>query len=365
MTDITIVGGGIAGLALAAALDPGRFDVTVHEQREGLPDAGTSLAMWPEARSALDEIGALEELAGMPGIDRFPILTTSGRRLLELPVPPGLLVSRGDLLRALDAAVPATVRRVSGRVDGTPGAGRGLLVGADGVHSVVRSVVDESRADARLTPYLAVRGVVPVTLPVEHHGEHWGRGLLFGASPHRSGTNWYASFRSDLGPRHVDVAEALHAARRQLAGAEAPAVGPVLDAADEATTLAQRIWTVGPLRTYARARAVLVGDAAHAMTPNLGRGACESLVDAVTLARLLGELPVDRALAAYDAVRRRPTQRLQRRAEVAMRVALATGMQPARDGLAALVGRAVPAARPRTAVPAMRRVPSAAPAGPE
>lgn len=352
MTGITIVGGGIAGLALAAALDPRRFDVTVHEQRPGLPDAGTSLAMWPEARAALEEVGAYAALRGMPGIDRFPILTTGGRRLLELTVPPGLLVSRGDLLGALDAAVPASVRRVTGRVEVADDDPDGILVGADGAHSVVRPLVDPEHAEARLSPYLAVRGVVPVRLPLTDCGEHWGRGVLFGASPHPFGTNWYVAFRSDLGPRRIDVAEALGVARERLAGAGAVAISPVLDAAEVATTLAQRIWTTGPLRSFARGRAVLIGDAAHAMTPNLGRGACESLVDAVTLARLLAERPTEEALAAYDASRRPATQRLQSRAETAMRVALAERLQPARDGLAALVGRVVPSARPRAVAPA-------------
>jgi 2-polyprenyl-6-methoxyphenol hydroxylase-like FAD-dependent oxidoreductase len=351
MTRITIIGGGIAGLALAAALDSAKFDVTVHEQRPVLPDGGTSLAIWPEARAALEEIGAYAALRGMPGIDRFPILTVDGRRLVELTVAEGLLVARGELLRALDAAVPTSVRRVTGRVetDVLNHDADTVLVGADGVHSVVRPLIDPARAEARVTPFLAIRGVVPLRLPVHEHGEHWGRGLLFGASPHPDGTNWYVSFRSDLGPRRVDTSEALALARDRLAAATAPAVAPVLAAATPATTLAQRIWTTAP-QTFIRGRAVLIGDAAHAMTPNLGRGACESLVDAVTLARLLSERPVDEALTAYNRKRRRPVRGLQRRAKTAMRVALADRTQPARDALVGLVGRLVPAARPRQSV---------------
>ncbi|MEP9384876.1 FAD-dependent monooxygenase [Nocardioides cheoyonin] len=352
MTRISIVGGGIAGLTLAAALDPERFEVTVHEQRPDLPDAGTTLAMWPEARTALESIGAYDALRGMPGIERFPILTTSGRRLLELSVPPGLLVSRGELLRALDAAIPASVRRMTGRVGDTSCDLADVLVGADGVHSVVRALIDPAKAHAHLTPYLAVRGVVPVELPASDYGEHWGRGVLFGTSPQPPGTNWYVAFRSELGPDRVDAAEALELAREKLSGARAAAIAPVLGAAEETTTLAQRIWTVGRLRTFARGRAVLVGDAAHAMCPNLGRGACESIVDAVTLARLLAEQPIEEALTAYDTARRRPTQQVQRRAETAMRISLAERIQPIRDALAGATGRIVPAARPRPAFPA-------------
>ena len=169
-------------------------------------------------------------------------------------------------------------------------------------------------------------------------GEYWGRGSLYGIGPHRSGTNWYAAFRSDLGPRNVDVSEALDRARRGIDDL-APGVARVLEAATPETTLAQRVWTAPRLRSYVRGHLVLVGDAAHAMTPNLGRGGCEALIDAVTLARLLGELPVDEALAAYDRARVRTTQRLRVASGMLMRVALAERAQPARDRLLGIVIR--------------------------
>jgi 2-polyprenyl-6-methoxyphenol hydroxylase-like FAD-dependent oxidoreductase len=88
-----------------------------------------------------------------------------------------------------------------------------------------------------------------------------------------------------------------------------------------------------------RGRLVLVGDAAHAMTPNLGRGGCEALLDAITLGRLLGELPTAAALSIYDRERVWPSQRLRVASGALMRVALAERMQPARDRLISSVGR--------------------------
>jgi 2-polyprenyl-6-methoxyphenol hydroxylase-like FAD-dependent oxidoreductase len=87
-----------------------------------------------------------------------------------------------------------------------------------------------------------------------------------------------------------------------------------------------------PLPSYVVGRTALVGDAAHAMTPDLGRGACEALIDAVTLVRCLDstqDVPV--ALRAYDRARRRPTQRLQAMAYRVGRLAHARRLTGLRD----------------------------------
>jgi 2-polyprenyl-6-methoxyphenol hydroxylase-like FAD-dependent oxidoreductase len=335
---VSIVGGGIAGLALATRLDPARFDVAVHEQRAELPTTGTSLAMWPEARAALRTLGVLDRLGGVGiTLDRFPMRTESGRPLADMPVD-GLLLSRHDLLSALDAAVPDMVQRITERVGDHDGIEADVVVGADGVHSAVRRRHWGAVADARPTPMLAVRGVVPDPLPPDEAGEYWGRGRLFGLGPHRDGTNWYTSFRSDPGPRHVDVDEAIELARRHHPDA-AVQLRRVLASATSDTSLAQRIWTTPRLSSYARGRVVLVGDAAHAMTPNLGRGACEALIDAVTLGDLLERMPPAEALAAYDRTRRRSTQRLRVASAALMRVALAERLQPLRDRAVGFAGR--------------------------
>jgi 2-polyprenyl-6-methoxyphenol hydroxylase-like FAD-dependent oxidoreductase len=339
MQTVSIVGGGIAGLALAARLDPRRFEVTVHEHRAELPAVGTMLGMWPAAQRALAAVGILDAVRAVsPPIAALPIKDPHGQ-VWVTPRVPGLIgVSRVDLLRLLAGAVPPSVHRVTTRVDGVPRAGADLVVGADGVHSTVRRAVWGERARARLTPYLAVRGVVGEPVWRRHGGEYWGRGDLFGITPAAAGTNWYAAFRSDLGPAHVDVDTALAAARARGTG-RAPGPRRILATAVPEASLAQRIWTTPPLRHYARGGVVLLGDAAHAMTPNLGRGACEALVDAVTLADLLNARPPGAALAAYDRARVLRTQALRMASAALMRLALAERAQPGRDRVLAIAGR--------------------------
>ncbi|MBX7443137.1 MULTISPECIES: FAD-dependent monooxygenase [unclassified Arthrobacter] len=338
METITIVGGGIAGLALAACLDPDRFEVTVHEKRPELPTVGTALGMWPTAQRALARLGVLEEArAASPVIGSGSIRNGAGEPWATVDAGAMFAISRIDLLQLLDSAVPATVRRVTDNVQHVPGGG-GLVVGADGVHSVVRREVWGAGTAARLTPYLALRGILPSPVNQDAVGEYWGRGDLFGIAAARTGTLWYAGYRSGLGPYGIDVASVLDQARERFAG-HAPAIREVLAAATPQDSLVQRLWTAPYLRSYIRGRTVLIGDAAHAMTPNLGRGACESLVDAVTLAELLNTLPEDQALRAYDRSRRLRSQAVSGASAVLNRVAMAERAQPFRDRLLNLARR--------------------------
>ncbi|MFC8038371.1 FAD-dependent monooxygenase [Paenarthrobacter sp. NPDC057355] len=347
MKKVDIIGGGIAGLALAARLDPGTFDVTVYEQRPELPAVGTTLAMWHEAQRALSEIGILGAVRRRGSIITAGALRDpAGAALLAIEGEGLVGIARPELLKLLDSAVPASVERVYRRADGIAD-NAWLTVGADGVNSVVRRNRWGRRSAARPTPFLAVRGVVPGTPAPGDVGEYWGKGEIFGLAPAAGGTNWYASFRSDLGPEKVDVLEALEVTRDRY-GKYSEAVRDVLRQATPGNSLAQRIWTTPPLVRYSRASVVLVGDAGHAMTPNLGRGACEALIDAVTLGSLLNELPKDEALAAYDRKRVLRTQQLRLASTLMGRVALAEGMQPWRDGLLKRVGKRVAKASARS-----------------
>ncbi|WP_457947142.1 FAD-dependent monooxygenase [Pseudarthrobacter sp. alpha12b] len=338
MEPITIVGGGIAGLALAAALDPNRFHVTVHEKRPELPAVGNALGMWPNAQRALARLGILDQARAVsPVLGSGSVRNAQGEPWITVDAGDMFGISRTDLLRLLDAAVPASVRRITAQIRDVPADG-GLVVGADGVHSVVRSKAWGPGTDARLTPYLALRGTLPTPVAPDEVGEYWGRGDLFGMAAARGGSFWYASYRSGLGPYGIDVPSTLEQARERYAG-HAPAIRRALAAATPEECLVQRLWTVPPLRSYVRGRTVLIGDAAHAMMPTLGRGACESLVDAVTLAGLLNTLPEDQALRAFDRRRRLRTRAVSLASSALGRVALADRAQPFRDRMLNLARR--------------------------
>lgn len=340
METITIVGGGIAGLALAAALDPSRFHVTVYEKRPELPTVGNALGMWPNAQRALARLRILDQARAVsPVLGSGSVRNAQGEPWVTVDAGEMFGISRIDLIRLLDGAVPAAVRRVTDAVQSVPADGS-LVVGADGVHSMVRRTGWGSATDARLTPYLALRGTLPTPVAQDEVGEYWGRGDLFGMAAARGGSFWYASYRSELGPYGIDVPLALDQARERFSG-HAPAIRRALAAATPEECLVQRLWTVPHLRSYVSGRTVLIGDAAHAMMPTLGRGACESLVDAVTLADLLNNAPQgqEQALRAYNKQRRLRTRAVSVASSALGRVALADRAQPLRDRVLNLARR--------------------------
>lgn len=301
MTTIDIIGGGVAGLALAAALDPARFRVRLHERAPGHRELGTVFGMWPHAMRSLRALGLDDRVraAGRPA-EGATLFTAAGRRLTTTPGPADAwLIGRPDLLAVLDAAVSGSVERIAGEVTDPDTLGGDLVVAADGAHSVVRERV--WGRPARRTGTMAFRGVVDGDVDQINPGqrglhEFWGRRSLFGISPNTRGTtNWYAS----MAEFPATPAQALAWSREHYAGFPAP-VQEVLRRATAERTLVNRIVEAPTVRSLVRGRFVLVGDAAHAMSPNLGRGACESLVDAVTLGECLSTLPLDRALRTYQ-----------------------------------------------------------------
>lgn len=336
---MTIVGGGLAGLALAAGLDPARFDVAVLEAEPQRRALGSGIGLWPAARRALDRIGALAPL-GLP-VGPAPTMGSlfdlRGRPLVALRGPDLQLVPRPALSAALHDAMPATVRLETAQVEDPASLDGELVVGADGVRSRVRGLVHPPAAQRIETPYVALRGMT-ATVDPGAAGEYWGPGRLFGLAPMPDGRGyWFTTHRSALGPEPLDVATVLAEASDCYADA-APVVRQTLAQAGP-DTLATRMWVAPPMPRYVRGGYVVIGDAAHASLPNLGRGGCDALLDAVSLADTLNR---GGSLAAWQARRLPLTQAARIGAGGMMRLALLDRGHGLRDRALATVGRALP-----------------------
>ncbi len=188
-----------------------------------------------------------------------------------------------------------------------------LLIGADGIHSRVREQLTGKLA-LRYSGYTAWRGIAPTPDKAFQSGETWGKGRRFGLVP-LSGEKVYW-FATDNRPE----GETDDPARRQaellelFAGWHYP-VPELIGTTPRGDILRNDIFDLPPLKKWSVGRVTLLGDAAHAMTPNLGQGACQAIEDAVTLAGCLTRFEeVSEALARYEALRRPRTARITRQA---------------------------------------------------
>ena len=320
---IAIIGGGIGGLTAAIALRQRGFDAQVYEQAPALEEVGAGVGLWPNALRALGSLGLAGKVIGLGGDLRGSgIKRPDGTWLLYQPQDlmrkrwgAGFTaVHRAELQQLLAAQLdPAALHLgaccagfadngtdVTVRFAGGREVAADVLIGADGVHSVVRAAL-LGPAPLRYRGYTGVRSLTPAgSVPLPRDGiETWGRGCRFGVAP-ASGDRiiWYAAWNS---PEAADDGGTARAFLRRRFAAWHDPVAAVIEATPEAAIIRTYVYDRLPARTWARGRVALLGDAIHPMTPDLGQGACQAIVDATVLAACLAQArDVPAALAAYQ-----------------------------------------------------------------
>jgi 2-polyprenyl-6-methoxyphenol hydroxylase-like FAD-dependent oxidoreductase len=188
-----------------------------------------------------------------------------------------------------------------------------LVVGADGVHSWVRAQRWPGAPAPVYSGSTSWRAVTaPSSAAVTEMSLSWGRGTEFGVMPLVDGrTYWYAAANADEAQRNPDELQEL---RRRFGTWHEP-IPAVLAHTPAQAVLRHDIYRLPKLDRYYRGSVVLLGDAAHAMTPNLGQGGGQALEDAIVLAAAVsGTHDAATALAHYDDQRRARTQAMSRAA---------------------------------------------------
>lgn len=323
-TDAIVVGGGIAGLASAIGLRRAGWSVRVLERAAVIEPLGAALSLWDNAMTALVELGVRDRVAAHgEAITSLLVADRRGRAILGPQRVPGeaCMITRADLQRALAAAAgPATlelgqevaaaeekVDRVTIRLRNGDHHEAALLIDAGGIWSPL--------ANGAPATHRGYGGVLALSDAIDAPlqgvaAEYWGDGERFGLFELPAGRRYWFYMRDGAAdsplPAYDDVAR--RSARFPPAIAEAVAATP------SERLIPFAIHAKPPPKHLAGGRIVHVGDAAHAMEPNLGQGACQALEDAAILSMIASRTPPARVASTFERVRRTRVRWIVRRA---------------------------------------------------
>ena len=345
--DVAIVGGGIGGLVLGLALRERGISFDIYEQADELREIGAAVALSANGTRELRRLGVGEPVESVSVVPSALVIRRwdSGEVIADHPIgrdgtyeatfgAPYYGVHRVALLQALADGLGRDRLHHGRRCVGLEERGSGaelqfadgsravadVVVGADGVHSVIRPHV-AGPVRATFSGTVGYRGLVPVheipSLPDPTPLQFWAgprRHLLHYAIDGGRTINFLAVVRvpewtNEAWMEKCPISDAVDA----YAGWH-PAVAEMVSAPNSGARWA--LHDMKPLERWHTDRVVLIGDAAHAMVPHQGQGANQTIEDAIALADCLGGVEtaddVTAALRRYTDRRRKRTAKVQR-----------------------------------------------------
>ena len=339
-----VIGGGIGGPVAAMALRRAGIQATVYEAWDGPADyTGWFLNTASNGLDVLHTLGIdLASRADGHPIPNMVMWSGTGKRLGQVAngirLADGTVsvcIKRGVLQRVLREETLARGIRIEygkrlvgyeltgeGGVvarfeDGTTAEGD-LLVGADGIHSPTRRLLAPDAPAPAYTGLVGVGGyshsdTIPPTPATQHFV--FGRRAFFGYLVKDSGEIWwFANLARSQEPSREELAgissQAWQRHLLELFAGDLPLIGEIVQATD-GDVGAHIVEDLTTTPTWHRGPVVLIGDAAHATSPNAGQGASLAMEDALVLAKCLRDFPDTRlAFAAYERLRRQRAEKV-------------------------------------------------------
>lgn len=339
--EITIIGAGMAGLTTGIALKKFGHQVTIYEQAEQILPVGAAISLWSNGVKCLNYLGLTEQVEKLGGkmdnlayidgltgdvmtqFSLYPLIEEVGQR----PYP----VSRAELqnmlmdefgredihlAKKMISFVEEGERVKIQFADGSE-IESDLLVGADGTHSITRAYVLGEQVERRYAGYVNWNGLVDVSDDYAA-ADQWttfvGEGKRVSLMP-VANNRFYFFFDVPLAVGLENDRSQYKALFKQYFKGWCEPVQKLIDAVDVQKTNRVEIHDIEPFADYYKGRVVIVGDAAHSTTPDIGQGGCQAMEDAIYLAR---SLQIN-TLGLQDSLRRYQNKRNERANELVLR----------------------------------------------
>ncbi|MFN3894857.1 MAG: FAD-dependent urate hydroxylase HpxO [Acinetobacter sp.] len=339
--EIAIIGAGMGGLTTGIALKKFGHRVTIYEQAEQILPVGAAISLWSNGVKCLNYLGLTEQVAKLGGqmndlayIDGLngevmtqfslaPLIEEVGQR----PYP----VSRAELQNMLMDAFGRQDIQLGKRIVSIEDKGQhveigfqdgstvsaALLIGADGTHSMTRQYVLGKQVERRYAGYVNWNGLVEISedlAPAQQWTTFVGEGKrasLMPVAEHR----FYFFFDVPLPAGLENQRSEYKILLKQYFSGWCSQVQCLIDSIDEQKTNRVEIHDIEPFNQFYKGRVVILGDAAHSTTPDIGQGGCQAMEDAVYLARALQI----NTLGLEDALKRYQNKRNERANELLLR----------------------------------------------
>lgn len=339
--EITIIGAGMEGLTTGIALKKFGHQVTIYEQAEQILPVGAAISLWSNGVKCLNYLGLTEQVEKLGGkmdnlayidgltgdvmtqFSLYPLIEEVGQR----PYP----VSRAELqnmlmdefgredihlAKKMISFVEEGERVKIQFADGSE-IESDLLVGADGTHSITRAYVLGEQVERRYAGYVNWNGLVDVSDDYAA-ADQWttfvGEGKRVSLMP-VANNRFYFFFDVPLAVGLENDRSQYKALFKQYFKGWCEPVQKLIDAVDVQKTNRVEIHDIEPFADFYKGRVVIVGDAAHSTTPDIGQGGCQAMEDAIYLAR---SLQIN-TLGLQDSLRRYQNKRNERANELVLR----------------------------------------------
>lgn len=320
---ITIIGAGIGGLTTALTLKQKGINVTIFESSAAIKPIGAGIIIANNAMQVFKKLGIQKKIEAAG--NRISVMKITDAQLKNISVVDlaeyekkydvcNIAIHRGELQSILASEIGYQNIQLSKRLskiekaelfkltfeDGSTVSSK-VVIGADGIRSVVRSQLFEENT-LRDAKQICWRGICDIQLPEHYHielNEAWGKGKRFGfVKISDQKVYWYALANSkNINREAVDLSETFREFHADILN--------IISSTSKDRIIMGDVLDLKPIDRWQSENVCLIGDAAHATTPNLGQGACQAIEDAYILGKLLDDgLAIENTFKAYERLRR-------------------------------------------------------------